>query len=311
MTNPNNAIGTNAAYSGRTSVNAFNDVLSAFSRGVVSGWACVPNSGLTVSLGGDGSTRDVAIAVDNTGNATTINNISNSPVDVTISSAPASNSRIDLIVAYVDNPPQGVSTTADNPAACGLVVVKGTVAASPVAPNESVIRTAITSDGASGTTAYYVVLAQILIATGTTTLTSDNIQNIPNSKLDANQVDLNFLLPDTANVEIETGLVYGGKKVYAQRFTGSVAITAYTMTTETLIGSGVETVIETIGWAQPGASYAKSKIGSYFVGGDGAKITINGGHYLSVSTTNELQFRIVYITGGTASYDFVCFYTKV
>lgn len=175
MTNPNNAVGTNAAYSGRTSVNAFNDDLAAYSRGVLSGWACSPSTGLKVQLGGSGITRDVAVAVDNAGNRTTINNISGSPIEMTISAAPSTNSRIDAIVAYVDNPAEGVSTVADNPAACGMIVVKGTAAASPVEPNESTIRAAITADGASGVTAYYAILATVTIASGTTDLTSDNI----------------------------------------------------------------------------------------------------------------------------------------
>lgn len=176
MTNPNNAIGTNAAYDGRTSVNAFNDDLSAYTAGILSGWACAPDSGMTVSLGGDGNTRDVAIAEDNSGNKTTINNISGSPVNVTLEAAPGSNSRIDVIVAYVDNPPQGVSSVADNPSTCGIINVTGTASASPVAPNDNAIRTAITSDGASGTTAYYVVLAEITVANGTTDLVATDIE---------------------------------------------------------------------------------------------------------------------------------------
>lgn len=175
MTNPDNAIGTNGAYSGRTSVDAFNDDLSAYSRGIMSGWSCVVSTGLTVALGGVNGVRDVAVATDNNGNNTTINNISASPVPMTISAAPATNSRIDLIVAYVDNPPEGVSTTADNPAACGIIVVKGTANASPVEPDDSEIRTAITADGASGTTAYYVILASITISAGTTDLDASNI----------------------------------------------------------------------------------------------------------------------------------------
>lgn len=186
--NPNNAIGTNGAYGGRTSVNAFNDVLGALSRGVISGWACSPNSGMTVSLGGDGTTRDVAVAEDNAGNRTTVNNISGSPVNVTIDSAPAVNSRIDLIVAYVDNPPQGVTTTADNPQACGIIAVKGTASSTPVAPNDSAIRTAITGDGASGTTAYYVILAQILVTSGTTDIVAGNITAGSFAQVGTNQV---------------------------------------------------------------------------------------------------------------------------
>lgn len=171
MTNPDNAIGTNAAYSGRTSVKAFNDVLSAFTPGIVSGWNCQVDSGLTVNLGGSGYIRDVAIAVDNAGNKTSINNINaGTEVAVTLDSAPASDSRIDAIVAYVDNPPQGVATTADNPGTCGIIPVSGTVSADPQAPDENAIRTAITLDGASGTTAYYVVLATVEVPTGTTDL---------------------------------------------------------------------------------------------------------------------------------------------
>lgn len=174
-TNPNNAVGTNGAFRGRTSVNAFNDDLSAYSAGIMSGWACSPSSGLTVVLGGDGSTRDVAVAEDNAGNKTTINNISGSPISVTVGNAPNNNSRIDSIVAYVDNPPQGSATATDNYGSCGLIVVSGTVASTPVAPNDSAIRTAITADGASGTTAYYVVLANVTVTSGTTDITSDNI----------------------------------------------------------------------------------------------------------------------------------------
>ena len=174
-TNPNNSVGTNAAYGGRTSVKAFNDNLGAYSRGILSGWACSPSSGMTVSLGGNGTTRDIAIAEDVSGNKITVNNISEAPISVTMSAAPSSNSRIDLIVAYVDNPPQGSATVLDNPEACGLITVSGTPAANPVAPNESAIRTAITADGASGSTAYYVILAQITIAAGTTDIVAGNI----------------------------------------------------------------------------------------------------------------------------------------
>lgn len=175
MTNPNNAVGTNGAYGGRTSVDAFNDALALLSGGVLSGWACTPDSGLTVAFGGDGTSRDVAIAVDNAGNKTTINNISGSPISVTVGAAPNANSRIDAVVAYVDNPPTGSATATDNYGACGLIVVAGAVSATPVQPNESAIRTAITADGASGTTAYYVVLAYITVATGTTDITSGMI----------------------------------------------------------------------------------------------------------------------------------------
>lgn len=199
MTNPDNAIGTNAAYDGRTSVDAFNDDLAAYSRGVLSGWECKVYTGLTVMLGGSSSARDVAIAQDNAGNKTTINNISRDEVLVTVAAAPASNSRIDAIVAYADNPPQGNNTTADNPSACGIIAVSGTPSATPVEPTDNMIRTAITADGASGTTAYYAVLATVTVPTGTTDLiqgyitqgaksTISNI-NIADGSITANKLD--------------------------------------------------------------------------------------------------------------------------
>ena len=188
MTNPNNAIGTNAAYSGRTSVNAFNDDLAAYSRGILTGWNCQVGTGLTVMLGGTNSVRDVAIAEDNAGNKTTINNISLDEVPVTLDTAPGANSRIDAIVAYVDNPPQGSNSTADNPEACGIIPVAGTPAVDPQAPDDNAIRTAITADGASGTTAYYVVLATVTVPTGTTDLTPSYIEQGDKAALNANQI---------------------------------------------------------------------------------------------------------------------------
>lgn len=209
MSNPNNAVGTNAAYSGRTSVNAFNDDLAAYTSGVLSGWTCVPSSGLTLALGGVSGTRDVAVAEDPAGNKTSINNISGSPISVTISAPPASNSRIDAIVAYVDNPPEGASATADNPGACGLITVEGTAAATPVVPNESAIRTAITADGASGSTAYYVILALVTVASGATDITSDAIAPGDIAKMSANALDFSAFHGST-NIPFKNWYVSAG-----------------------------------------------------------------------------------------------------
>ena len=175
MTNPNNAIGTNAGFGGRTSPNALNDNLTAWTRGVISGWACSPKSGMIVQIGGSGSERDVAVAEDNAGNKTTINNRNGSPVDITLSGASSTGNRIDSIVAYVDNPAQGTSSDVDYAPACGIIAVKGTVSSNPSAPTNSQIRTAITADGANGTAAYYVVLANITVGQGVTTIGSGAI----------------------------------------------------------------------------------------------------------------------------------------
>lgn len=175
MTNPNNAIGTNAGFGGRTSPNALNDNLAAWTRGVISGWACSPKSGMIVQIGGSGSDRDVAVAEDNAGNKTSINNRNGSPVNITLSGASSTGNRIDSIVAYVDNPAQGTSSDVDYAPACGIIAVKGTVSSNPSAPTNAQIRTAITADGANGTAAYYVVLANVTVGQGVTTIGSGAI----------------------------------------------------------------------------------------------------------------------------------------
>ena len=183
MANPNNSLGTNGAYGGRTSVNAFNDVLGAFNnRGILSGWECVPGSGLTVELGGNGSARDVALAEDNIGNKTTVNNISQAPISVEMPAAPANNSRIDSIVAYIESSPSTNAET-DNYSAVNLLIVSGTAAASPAEPSENDIRTAITADGAAGSSAYYVVLANVTIPAGTTDIDSSMLSRGPVSEI--------------------------------------------------------------------------------------------------------------------------------
>lgn len=176
-TNPNNAVGTNGAYPGRTSVNAFNDSLGVYAgRGILSGFHISANSGMSVSVGGNGLVRDVAIAEDNLGNRTTINNISGAPITVSIPAAPASGSRYDTLVAYVTNPPKGSNKVLDNPMACGLIVVSGSAGDSPIPAGDAEIRNAITLDsGASGEVAYYVTLGEVLVASGTTSITSEMV----------------------------------------------------------------------------------------------------------------------------------------
>ena len=210
-TNPNNAVGTNGAYSGRTSPNAFNDVLAIMGgRGVVSGWACGPDSGMDVTIGGSGSVRDVAVAEDNAGNRVTINNISQAPISLTIPAAPASNSRIDAIVAYVENPPMGTSTDTDNPGPVGLIIVSGAVDSTPTVPDDNTIRTAITADGAAGATAYYVILATVTVANGTTTITSGLISAGTNAFLDKTYPVGSIYMSATLSTPAQVATALGG-----------------------------------------------------------------------------------------------------
>lgn len=326
MTNPNNAVGTNAAYGGRTSVNAFNDDLAVYSRGVMSGWACSPSSGLTVSLGGDGTARDVAVAEDNAGNKVTINNISGSPVSVTLAAAPGSNSRIDAIVAYVDNPPQGSSTIADNYEACGLIAVSGSASSSPVPPNDSAIRTAITADGASGATAYYVVLATVNLASGTTDIvetditagTSANISNdnIPPITADmlplitSSKIDWATILPQTTGVEIDTGIKFGNAPIYAQKFSGTFTNSTSARVAVNLLNSGVSMPIGCIGAWAPNSTSPRRPLGAMTSTAGGVQFD----SFATIDSTSAGVLRFMVNSSAynntTGSYDLIVFYLK-
>lgn len=172
MTNPNDAVGTNAAYGTRTSVNAFNDFAQLVNgRGILSGWEVSPKSGMVLNVGGIAGTRDVAIAEDNLGNRTTINNRSNSPIEVELGAASASSNRYDAIVVYVNNPAQADDTTPDAPSVCGIIAVEG----GTTGVSEQQIRSAISADGGTGSVAYYAVVATVFVGAGTSAITSANI----------------------------------------------------------------------------------------------------------------------------------------
>lgn len=262
MANPDNALGTNGAYGGRTSVNAFNDVLAYFNnRGILSGWKCQPNTGLTVSIGGDGVERDVAIAEDNAGNKTTVNNISQSPISVTLPAAPATNSRVDAIVVYIEGSPSASGET-DNYTAVNLLTVSGTSSVNPTAPNDGDIRTAITSDGASGATAYYVVLAYITITSGTTDIDSTMIASGPTVRTDNYSLD-----------EINTYVVFvDGKYIYKK----TVFISSFPSGGETSLGnllpSGIVNLVKIEGTATAGTGV----------------LDVNGVRYYGSTTPSQL-----------------------
>lgn len=298
MANPNNALGTNAAFGGRTSVNAFNDVLSTFeSRGILSGWGCSPSSGMTVTIGGDGETRDVAIAEDNSGNRTTVNNISQSPISVTVSAAPSTNSRIDAIVVYIENSPSSDAVT-DNYDAVNLITVSGTAASSPNAPNDSTIRTAITADGASGATAYYVVLAYVTISAGTTDIDSTMISSGDLAKLTSDKIDLSTFGGNYSTSEINTGFTWiDGKNIYKK----TVSVNSITANTDMQIPHGI---------ANLGTCIKVEGFGDLDIGSDRMIPGGSSTHTWTIGNVSATTFNF-YSTLGTAGiYYFTLYYTK-
>lgn len=268
MTNPNDGVGTNAGFNGRTTPKALNDILQGWSTaGIISGWNCSPKSGMTIQIGGNGSVRDVAIAENNAGDRTTIDNRLASPVEITLGAAPATGNRYDSIVAYVDGSQIGTGATdVDFPSITGIIAVSGTAANSPTKPTDAQIRTAITADGADGTTAYYVVLADIYVGQGVTTIGSGVIStgavaSPANITLDSNTVD---------TASIQNNAVTGAKinwSTLGAKYASGSTTTAVTTSSTTML-----TVSLTAGtWALFGVSdfnHASTDTGDCYIGFD-------------------------------------------
>lgn len=225
MTNPNNIVRVRARNGGRASVYEANAWAQGFSMGILEGYGVAQNTSadMNVLVGGSATKPDVLIAQNPAGYKIALDIIGRQAVAIT---APASNSRISAIVAYTND--LSLSTTQDDvtgsPASCGLIVVNGTAAANPVAPTDSQIRTAITSDGATGSQAAYCVIATIQVASNTTMITNSLIstnqaamnggKSIIDASITANKIDF-ATFADYSLSEINTGIKWiDGKVIY-------------------------------------------------------------------------------------------------
>lgn len=176
MTNPDNIVRVRARNGGRASVYEANGWAQAYSSGLVEGNGVIQNTSadMNVLVGGSAAKPDVVLAENPAGYKIALDLVGQQAVAIT---APASNSRISAVVAYTDD--LSLATTEDtvtgSPASCGLIVVNGTASASPSAPTDNQIRTAITADGATGSQAAYCVIATIEVASNTTIITDSLI----------------------------------------------------------------------------------------------------------------------------------------
>lgn len=176
MTNPDNIVRVRARNGGRASVYEANGWCQAFSTGLLEGNGVIQNTvaDMNVLVGGSITKPDVMIATNPAGYKIALDIVGQQAVAIT---APASNKRISAIVAYTDDLslPTTQDTVTGAPGSCGLIVVNGTAASSPTAPNDTTIRSAITADGATGSQASYCVIATVLVASGTTAITNSEI----------------------------------------------------------------------------------------------------------------------------------------
>lgn len=176
MTNPGNTVRIRSRTGGRESVYEANMWAQKFTSGLFDGNGVIENTSpnMSVRVGGGSTKPDVVLAQNPAGYKIALDLVSQQTLTIT---APASNSRISSIVAYTDDLSISSTDTTNtgNPGYCGLIVVNGTTAASPTAPSDSTIRSAITSDGATGSQASYCVIAEITVASTTTTITNSLI----------------------------------------------------------------------------------------------------------------------------------------
>lgn len=92
---------------------------------------------------------------------------------VSVSAASATYSRIDSVVAYIDNAVQPTTSVIDNTnGILNFAVVSGTASGTPTAPSQAMIQSAI---GASNN---YMILANITIPAGATSLTNATFTNV-------------------------------------------------------------------------------------------------------------------------------------
>lgn len=191
MTNPNNIVRVSSRNNGRASVYEGNSNMSIqpYSQGLLSGNGVKQNTSadMNVLVGGSPSNPDIVIATAPSGYKIVLDIVGQQAIQLT---APASNSRITSVVAYTDD--LSVQSTQTNvpgsPLSCGLILVNGTSAASPTAPSDSDIRSAITADGATGSQAAYSVIANITVASNTTTITNAII-SIRQSRISTSKMD--------------------------------------------------------------------------------------------------------------------------
>lgn len=137
-----------------------------------SGFACTQATpaGMSIQIGG-GSVVDSAV-VFLSDDRPVLLSTDGEPETVTIPTAPASGSRIDTVVSYVDNSsPSASSETPGTPEYVHTIVVSGTAASSPSAPTDSQIVSALPA----GANQRYIKWCDVRVAQGTTTITNSNI----------------------------------------------------------------------------------------------------------------------------------------
>ena len=141
-------------------------------RGYFHGFACRQNdpAGMSIQIGGTGSVDSALLAIG--GGRCVLLSTDGEPEVVTIPTAPASGSRIDAVVSYIDTTSADPEAeTPGTPEYVHTIVVSGTASGSPSAPTDAQIVSALPA-GAGG---IYYRWCDVKVAQGATTITNSNI----------------------------------------------------------------------------------------------------------------------------------------
>ena len=141
-------------------------------RGYFSGFACTQTdpAGMSIKIGG-GSTADSALLVLTDGRCVLLST-NGEPELVTIPTAPATGSRIDAVVSYIDTTSPATDTeTPGTPEYVHTIVVSGTASSNPSAPTDSQIVGALPA----GANSKYYRWCDVKVAASQTVITNSDI----------------------------------------------------------------------------------------------------------------------------------------
>ena len=141
-------------------------------RAYFSGFACTQTepAGMSIQIGGGDEVDSAAIFISS--DRAVLLSTDGTPQKVTIPTAPASGSRIDAVVSYIDtSSPSAEDETPGTPEYVKTIVVSGTASGSPTAPTDAQIVSALPA----GANAKYYRWCDVRVAQGATTITNSNI----------------------------------------------------------------------------------------------------------------------------------------
>ena len=141
-------------------------------RGYFHGFACTQTTpaGMSIQIGGTDSVDSALLAIS--GGRCVLLSTDGEPEVVTIPTAPASGSRIDTVVSYIDTTSADPEAeTPGTPEYVKTIVVSGTAASSPSAPTDSQIVAALPA----GANSRYYRWCDVKVAANQTTITNSNI----------------------------------------------------------------------------------------------------------------------------------------